>query len=129
MAGCRAMTDYWSIPALENVYLEDSWVLSISAQPGSLVLAVDVVLREQHPVYRTPGAEEQYCYRRGILRFDGVTTLSWSEQGAPPAVDATGQPDFGSFDQFEVEGARYRLSGDFGLIALEADPPTLELTE
>ena len=123
------MTDYWSIPALENVYLEDSWVLSISAQPGSLVPAVDMVLREHHAAYRTPAAGEQYCYRRGILRFDGVTTLSWSGQGAPPAVEATGQPDFGSFDQFEVDGARYRLSGDFGLITVDADMPTLELTE
>ena len=123
------MTDYWSIPALENIYLEDNWVLSISAQPGSLVLVIDLVLRDQHPAYRTPSPGDQYCYRRGILRFDGVTMLSWSGQGAPPAVDATGQPDFGSFDQFEVEGAGCRLSGDFGLIEVQSDLPTLELTE
>ncbi|GAA1768250.1 hypothetical protein GCM10009747_31320 [Agromyces humatus] len=72
------MTGYWSIPELENVYLEDSWVLS---------------------------------------------------KGAHPAVDATGQPDFGSLDEFGVEGASYRLSGNFGLVAFESDLPTLELTE
>jgi len=43
------MRDYWSIPGFAHAYLEDSWVLSISAQPGSLVLVIDVVLLEQHP--------------------------------------------------------------------------------
>lgn len=76
-----------------------------------------------------PAVGEQYCYPRAILRFDRVTTLSWSEQGTPPAMDATGQPDFGSFDQFKVEGEKYRLSGDFGLIIIESDPPVLELAE
>lgn len=129
VARLGAMSDYWAIPALENVYLEDSWVLSISAQPGHLTFVIDLVLRERHPAYRMPSPGEQYCYRRGVLRFDGVTTLSWSGQGAPPAVDETAQPDFGSFDEVEVEGASYRLSGDFGHIVVESDLPTLELTE
>lgn len=47
--GKAAMRDYWSIPGFAHAYLEDSWVLSISAQPGSLVLVIDVVLLEQHP--------------------------------------------------------------------------------
>lgn|GEM_PF-3055864 len=44
-------------------------------------------------------------------------------------MDATGEQDFGSIDLFQAEEARYRLSGDFGLIALESDLPALELTE
>lgn len=42
-------------------------------------------------------------------------------------MDANGQPDFESFDQFKVEGEKYRLSGDFGFITI--DPPVLELAE
>lgn len=72
-----AMRDYSSIPELADVYLEDSWVLSISAQPGLLVLVIDV---ERHPAYRTPAADEQYCYRRGILRFDRLVAVSFRRQ-------------------------------------------------
>ncbi len=45
------MSDYWSILGFEGLYLEDSWVLDITARPGVLEFVVDLVLRESHPRY------------------------------------------------------------------------------
>lgn len=49
-----AMSGYWSIPGFEDLYLEDSWVLDITARPGVLEVVVDLVLRESHLSYKPP---------------------------------------------------------------------------
>lgn len=120
------MTNYWELRGFEHLYLEDSWVLSIEATENSLAFDMDLVLRESHPNYRPPRAGEQYCYRRGFVTFTGVTTLTWTGQGGPPATDANGEQDLGSIDEFEIADNRYTMSGDFGRIQLIAQLPTVE---
>lgn len=121
-----AMPDYSSIPGLENLYLEDSWVLGITARPGVLELDVDLVLREPHPWYEPPKAGEQYCHRRGVVRFDGVSSLRWEGQGSVPAVDLTGEQDYGSVDSLWTTDGSYVVEGDFGRIAVASAPPSVE---
>ncbi|GAA1225947.1 hypothetical protein GCM10009676_04770 [Prauserella halophila] len=121
------MSDCWSIPGFEDVYLEDSWVLGIYSGQGRLTFDVDVVLRESHPDYRPPVAGEQYCYGRGRLCFASVTACEWVGGCVVPAIDASDEEDLGSFDRFEVHGDRYMIEGDFGRIEVVAGPPSLEL--
>ena len=121
------MASYWLIPGFEDLYLEDSWVLSIEAGPSSLSLLMDLVLRESHPDYRTPSRDERYCYRKGLIRFDGVSELTWKSKSMRPAIDASGEEDFGSIDQFEEIGDRYLVSGDFGTIEVTSEAPVVEL--
>ncbi len=123
------MTNYWSIPGFEDIYLEDSWVLSIETGESTLTIAVDFVLRESHPLYQAPQSGEQYCYRRGLIHFGSVTALSWTGQGAVPATDAAGEHDLGSFDEFEVKDNSFTISGDFGRIEVVAPRPTVEFLE
>jgi hypothetical protein len=123
------METYWTLAGFENLYLEDSWVLSIRPVESTLTFEADLVLTESHPLYHDPRAGEQYCYRRGIIEFAHVTELTWTGGGRPPATDATGEQDLGSFDQFQVEDGRYVISGDFGRIQLAAGPPTVEFVE
>lgn len=122
------MADYWNLRGFEDLYLEDSWVLEIRATAGLLIIQADLVLRESHPFYEAPKPGEQYCYRRGTIRFEGITDLTWTGQGAPPGVDASGEQDLGSFDQFSVAGSAYRIRGDFGRIEAIAQPPTVEFS-
>jgi len=123
------MTNYWELPGFEHIYLEDSWVLSIKTSESTLRIAVDFVLRESHPQYRTPRPGEQYCYRRGRIQFGDVTALSWIGEGAAPATDATGEHDLSSFDLFEVVGDEYTIAGDFGRVELVASLPRVEFLE
>ena len=46
----------------------------------------------------------------------GVTALRWDGQGGRPAVDASGELDYGSIDTFAHDGDLYTLAGDFGRI-------------
>ncbi len=66
------MTPYWRLGGLEDVYLEDSWVLDIVARPGTVRFDMDFVLRESHGSYHAPTPGEQYCYKRGRLLFFDV---------------------------------------------------------
>ena len=120
------MSDYSRVPGFEGLYLEDSWVLDITARPGVLEFVVELVLRESHPRYESPKAGEQYCYRRGVLRFGAVSSLRWDRQGAVPAIDTTGEQDYGSVDALGVTDHAYTVEGDFGRIAVESAPPTVE---
>ena len=120
------MSDYWSIPGFEGLYLEDSWVLDITARPGVLEFVADLVLRESHPRYEAPKAGEQYCHRRGVLRFEGVSSLRWEGQGSVPAIDATGEQDYGSVDALRVADDAYTVEGDFGRIVVASAPPSVE---
>ncbi|RXR28001.1 hypothetical protein EQW78_04270 [Oerskovia turbata] len=51
------------------------------------------------------------------------------KQGAPPAVDASGALDLGSFDEFDVSDGTYTLSGDFGQFVIESGVPTIEIRD
>ena len=110
--------DYWSLPDLEALYLEGSCVLDVQARPSTLTIRGEIALRETHPTYSEPAPGQQYCYRTGNIVFARVTELRWTGQGRPPGVDASGEIDYGSIDEFDVQGGRYRLVGDFGEIVL-----------
>lgn len=109
-----AVTAYWDLPNLSEIYLEDSWVLDVVAEPAVLRFKMELVLREGHPSYHPPKPGEQYCYLPGRLIFRQATSLSWEGPSVRPAVDATGEKEYGSVDEFRVEAGGYRLIGDFG---------------
>lgn len=120
------MPDYWDIPDFEGLYLEDSWVLDVAARPGVLELAVDLVLRESHPGYEAPKAGEQYCHRRGVIRFEDVSSLRWEGRGLVPATDATGERDYGTVDALSVNDDIYMIEGDFRRIWVASAPPVVK---
>ncbi|MEO6087136.1 MAG: hypothetical protein ABIQ18_28890 [Umezawaea sp.] len=120
--------DYSEIPGFENLYLEDSFVMDIVARPGELTIIAELVLTPGHHWYAPPKPGEQYCYRRGSIRFSPVSHLSWSHQGTPPAVDAGGESDFGGIDSLRVDGENYFLEGDWGQIELSGTTPVVLLT-
>jgi hypothetical protein len=114
------MKPYPELPQLAHFYFEDSYVLAIAATPGWLKIEMDLVLTPSHQEYRPAKPGEHYTYRHGSLIFDGVTTLSWTEQGERPAIDANQELDYGNIDQFEWEPGRFLFEGGFGKIDVRA---------
>lgn len=53
------MAGYETIPGLEHIYLEDSWVLGVSETDSSLTFDLEAVLTEHHPDWQPPRAGEQ----------------------------------------------------------------------
>jgi hypothetical protein len=112
---------YFELEVLKDFYLEDSWVLYISASPGQLVITVEFVLTEEHPYYSPPRAGEQYCYRKGVLVFDAVTDLNWTGLlSSRPSRDPDGSVDYGNIGSLIIEGNHYTVEGGLGEIDLHA---------
>ncbi len=108
------MRPYVEISQLRDFLLEESYVLGITAIPGAVTFELDLVLTPDHAEYRPPALNEQYCVRRGSMVFKGVTRLLWSNSGNPPAVDWSGEEDYGQIDSFEWDEAGALLEGSWG---------------
>ncbi len=121
------MSAYYELPGLDQVYLEDSFVLDVTVVPGTVSVLLDVVLREGHSDYAEPGADEQYCFRRGILHFNGVTDVRWQMPKGRPAIDASGDTDYGGIDEYVVEGTTHRLVGEIGELVINCSEQRLDL--
>lgn len=123
------MASYSEIPGLENVYLEDSFVLAIEESSDKLVFELDAVLTSAHPSYAPPRPDEQYCYRSAILQFI-TDNVSWLARSQSRYRDASGEEDLGNIDVFTAERGRYHLEGDWGTVEIESSvPPQFILTD
>lgn len=123
------MTSYEDLPGLETFVLEESWVLHVTARPGSVSFRLEVALTPQHPLYRTPEPGSYLCYVDGRLDFEGVTDLDWTGQGAMPATDATGEVDYGHIDALTWDSGLYELQGDWGAMRIWAKSARVVLDE
>jgi hypothetical protein len=118
---------YQAFAGLENVYLEDSYVLDIRIKQQVVELFLLVVLTEQHAFYATPPATEQYCYRKALLQFTNVGRVTWIMKSLVQNTDAAGTVDYGNIDEFFWDGECFNLSGDWGKLEIKSSPPTLEI--
>ncbi len=121
------MRPYVEIAPLSELLLEESYVLGITATPGKVTFELDLVLTPGHPEYAAPKPAEQYCYRRGYLVFKEVTRLLWSQSGSPPAVDASGEVDYGQIDTFEWDDAGALLEGSWGRMEVVSSSVEVDL--
>jgi hypothetical protein len=119
------MAGYEEIAGLEDVRLEDSWVLGVYESDASLSFDLETVLTERHPEWEPPKPGEMYCYRRTALIFPNVRGVEWVERGTRPATDATGEEDWGHIDTFTAEDGRYELTGDWGRVRFSSETPQL----
>lgn len=123
---------YAKLPGLKDVYLEDSYVLSIVDEPGTFKLTLQVVLTEAHPSYERP-VLARYAYRLAVLEFRDVVRVTWARRSKRKYRDADGRVDYGNVDVFYRErGADdevYHLEGDWGVVDLVSAPPILRLVE
>lgn len=123
------MTNYYERDELEFVYLEDSFVLGVEILPKSVEVGLDVVLREGHPSYAEPREGEQYCFHQGVLRFDEVSQVSLQMPAGLPAIDATGEIDYGGIDHYEIDGSVHHIVGEIGTLIVHCNQFSLKLIE
>jgi len=123
------MKSYETMPNLSDVYLEDSYVLSIKEGDGYVDFDLEVVITHTHPDYSGPKPGEQYDYRRSHLRLHDATDVRWEGRRLRPARDASGELDYGSIDTMTFCGSSYRLTGSFGTLTLNASKVTLTLSD
>lgn len=111
--------NYYQIPELSNIYLEDSYVLALHELSDRVVFDLDIVLTEKHPLYEAPKKGDQYCYKKGSLCFLKVDSIEWIHKKSIRFSDATGENDYGNIDFFSKNGDVYSLSGDWGDVRIK----------
>ena len=120
--------EYHQLSGLDNIYLEDSYVLGVEENESEIRFRLELVLTERHPAYSPPKPGEQYAYRRGEIVFPAATEKSWIRKSMHPNPDPSGEPDFGNVDAFFGIGGTYHLSGEWGEIRISSDSPVLHLS-
>lgn len=112
----RMYMRYFEIFSLSNIYLEDSFVLSISETSESLIFELEAVLTERHPQYEEPKEDEQYCYRKASLRFFNVCSIDWIDKRLMQYKDRADKIDYGNIDGITIDDGSYKLWGDWGTV-------------
>ncbi|MEG5060558.1 hypothetical protein QUB60_22100 [Microcoleus sp. A2-C5] len=117
--------NYWQFPGFENIYLEDSYVLSINAKT-SIQILLETVLTENHSLYTQPLPAEQYCYRRMTVNFPHLQTYDLVVNNISPIADPDGSIDYGNIDEFfRADGKYYLRVGEWGELTIVSDPPMI----
>lgn len=118
---------YEAFADLAGVYLEDSWVLEVAPSGHGLSLRVEAVLTPEHPRYEPPKPGQQHCYRKGWLSVGSEAPVDIRLRGDRPAIDASGEPDFGHVDAFVFNATedRWEVEGDWGQASVQNPKVTL----
>ena len=113
---------------LDNIFLPDSWVLSIETTETSVIFVLDAVLEQDHPrFYWPPKPGEQYPYARVAWRIEG--DIHWNE--GPnlnrPALGPNGERDYGNIDTWvaSADGRRETLEGEWGCVVIDGGRHTV----
>lgn len=123
----RSVNYYEAFSDLAGVVLEDSWVLDVAPGAHGVAIRLEVALTPEHSRYGAPRPGEQHCYRMGWLSVRGEGVIDVRLSGNRPAIDATGERDFGHVDTFvfnSTEG-HWELAGDWGVAAVRTPEVTL----
>ena len=118
--------EYSELSGFDNVYLEGSFVLGMSEQPGRLEFDMEVALCPGHVNYGVPKSDEQYCYKRGKLAFPDVTSVEWVEKDFSGYKDASGEMDYGNIDGLtEIDPGWFEVFGDWGHVRIYSSEPEI----
>jgi hypothetical protein len=112
---------------MSKVDLTESYVLSVETDKSHLNLVLDAALLEGHPLfYWPPKTGEQCAWAR--LRWSLQGEVWWNEGPhlSRPAVDASGESDYGGIDAWWQEGDVDHLEGPWGTVAIRGATQTVE---
>ena len=113
---------------LNGVYLPDSWVLNVEATETAVIFVLEAVLEPEHPrYYWPPKPGEQHPYVRMAWRIEGDVHWNEGPNLGHPAIDASGERDYGHIDTWigSADGARETLEGDWGCVVIDGAQHTI----
>ena len=125
------MTHWKDLEVFIGVDLEDSAVLRWSLLENALVIEVEGSLLPSHHSYEKPLPGSRACYKPARLVFPfpaevlGLLSMSEAERTESPG----GAPNYGTILGLSLkDDARYRVSGEFGEIAVQSMAVRFEIT-
>jgi len=119
------------ITALKDIDLWESFVLDWELRGGELRIKIDAYLFPEHSSYVKPREDEWACFVDAYLIFEGTNEMEGFDalNKAKPAVDASGEKDFGHIEDFQFTAlGKYIFSIEYaGQLTFKAKGVKLEL--
>jgi hypothetical protein len=123
-------TDWTRLREFKDVDLTASFVLSWHRDDDALVLDLDLCLTPEHAFFEPPRRTGGACIRPALLEFPHCSRLASDEQ---VIVNDDIGPFAAKLAHGKINGlrrigdGRYRISGEFGDVIVDAERPILRL--
>jgi hypothetical protein len=129
MANNDENVDWRKLREFADVDLTRSFVLSWHFEAATLIVDVDLLLLPDHPFYEKPRPAEKVCIRPALIEFPFCE--AFDPDGMPnngDIVAAVTEAGHGAITGLQrLADGRYEISGDFGVVRIEAERPLLRL--
>ena len=112
--------NYFERDEFQNIYLEDSFVISIQETKSDITFNCDFVLLEKHKMHSIPKNDEQYCYLKGYVKFSNITQIDWIKRNENVFSNNCYDNDYGNIDIFHIDNEKYYLQGDWGEVIISS---------
>ena len=131
MNDSAGVIDWRQVREFASVDITRSFLLSCSVETGTLFVDVDLFLEPEHPFYEKPRPAQKVCIRPAVIEFpycEAITVDGDNSDSGPRAVAS-------SIRHGAIGGLRrladgqYELSGEFGVVTIDAERPLLRLKE
>jgi len=122
-------TDWRALREFAGVDLSRSFVLSWELVSETLMIDVDLFLTDGHPFYEKPRPAEKVCIRPAVIEFPFCQRVESDMIGADATPSGTGvNLGHGAISGLRrLANGRYEISGDFGVVLIDAERPILKL--
>ena len=129
MANDDEAVDWCRLREFADVDLTRSFVLSWHIEAATLIVDVDLLLLPDHALYEKPRPAEKVCIRPALIEFPFCE--AFEPDGVPREGDiaaAVAECEQGAITGFRrLADGCYEISGDFGVVRIEAERPLLRL--
>lgn len=129
MTETDGVTDWRKLREFAAVDLTKSFVLSWELQSNILMIDTDLYLLPEHPFYEKPRPAEKVCIRPAVIEFplcEGIESDNVPSDAELAAVVA--ELGHGAIKDFRrLADGRYEVSGDFGVVLIDAERPVVRL--
>jgi hypothetical protein len=127
MVSDKEAVDWRKLREFADVDLTSSFVLSWHYEAGAVLIDIDLLLLPDHPFYEKPRPAEKVCIRPALIEFPYCQSVkAGSDEGDTSAV--VGGLGIGAVGGLRLlADGHYEISGEFGVVEIEAERPLLRL--
>lgn len=116
-----------TLTGFDHLYLEDSYFLGFGVKKRDIELRALFAVTGDHPLYASPLAGEQHCYREGLIRVVAFKPLDVRGSAQPSILyDPDGSLDLGSID-VSADSNSFRITTEWFDLHFEAASVTATL--
>lgn len=119
----------FQIEIFKGIDLNNSFVLNWNHTNDHLSFELEVSIWPESEYYTAPKKNEYTCYRKAILEFLGVRTISGlkAKEAVKSTTDPDGSIDYGNIDYLKSVDGSFLVGGDFGSVTIQGGELRFEI--